>query len=417
MVDTLCLILGGGRGTRLYPLTKERSKPAVPLAGKYRLIDIPISNCLNSGLNRIYVLTQFNSESLNKHVVRTFKLDRFSKGFVEIMAAEQSTENMNWFQGTADAVRQCLKHFDNPMIKRILILSGDQLYKFNFRDLIDFHLSKNAEITIACNPVSLAGVNEYGIMAVDADGKIMNFVEKPESQEDVKNLTVNIDNKDVFLASMGIYLFEKEALIEALKASRKVDFGKEIIPGTYRNKLTYAFIYKGYWKDIGTLKSFHEANLMLTDPLPRLDIFDEHWPFFTRSRNLPPSKITESRITSSMVSDGCIIDRAHIQHSVIGIRGRIERDSKVEDSVILGCDFYESLDIIKQNEKNGIPSMGIGKNSHIKNAIVDKNARIGNNVKIINKKGLKEYEDKNIIIRDGVIVVGKNALIEDGTVI
>jgi len=417
MVNTLCLILGGGRGTRLYPLTKERSKPAVPLAGKYRLIDIPISNCLNSGLNRIYVLTQFNSESLNKHVARTFKLDRFSKGFVEIMAAEQSTENMKWFQGTADAVRQCLKHFDNPMIKRILILSGDQLYKFNFRDLIDFHLSKSSEITIACNPISPEHVNEYGVMGVDADGKIMNFVEKPEREEAVKNLIVNIDNKKSFLASMGIYLFEKDVLIETLKASKKVDFGKEVIPDAFKDKLTFAFTYRGYWKDIGTLKSFHKANLMLTDSLPELDIFDEQWPFFTRSRNLPPSKIMQSSITSSMVSDGCIIDKAFIQHSVIGIRGRVGHDSKIENSVVLGCDFYESLDIINKNERNGIPSMGIGKNSHIKNAIVDKNARIGNNVKILNKRNLESYEDKNIFINDGIIVVTKNALIPDGTVI
>jgi len=417
MVNTLCLILGGGRGTRLYPLTKERSKPAVPLAGKYRLIDIPISNCLNSGLNRIYVLTQFNSESLNKHVARTFKLDRFSKGFVEIMAAEQSTENMKWFQGTADAVRQCLKHFDNPMIKRILILSGDQLYKFNFRDLIDFHLSKSSEITIACNPISPEHVNEYGVMGVDADGKIMNFVEKPEREEAVKNLIVNIDNKKSFLASMGIYLFEKDVLIETLKASKKVDFGKEVIPDAFKDKLTFAFTYRGYWKDIGTLKSFHKANLMLTDSLPELDIFDEQWPFFTRSRNLPPSKIMQSSITSSMVSDGCIIDKAFIQHSVIGISGRVGHDSKIENSVVLGCDFYESLDIINKNERNGIPSMGIGKNSHIKNAIVDKNARIGNNVKILNKRNLESYEDKNIFINDGIIVVTKNALIPDGTVI
>lgn len=417
MVDTLCLILGGGRGTRLYPLTKERSKPAVPLAGKYRLIDIPISNCLNSSLNRIYVLTQFNSESLNKHVARTFKLDRFSKGFVEIMAAEQSMESMDWFQGTADAVRHCLKHFDNPMIKRILVLSGDQLYKFNFRDLLDFHISKKAQITIACNPISPNEVVEYGIMGINKDGRIMNFVEKPESPESAKDLLVNIDNKDCFLASMGIYLFEKDVLIELLTQSKKIDFGKEIIPEAFKNRLTFAFTYKGYWRDIGTMKSFYEANLMLTDPLPQLDIFDEHWPIFTRSRNLPPSKITSSEITNSMIADGCIIDKAHIIHSVVGLRSRIGRNSRIEDSVILGCDFYESLDTIKYNETHGIPTMGIGSGCHIKTAIIDKNARIGNNVKIINKNNLVDYDRGNIFVKEGIVIVTKNALIPDGTVI
>ncbi len=417
MIDTLCLILGGGRGTRLYPLTKERSKPAVPMAGKYRLIDIPISNCLSSGLNKIYVLTQFNSESLNKHIARTYKLDRFSKGFVEIMAAEQSMESMDWFQGTADAVRQCLRHFEDPAIKRILVLSADQLYKFNFRDLLDFHVKKNSQITIACNPVSPDKVSEYGIMGIDTNGRIMNFVEKPKNQEAVKDLIVNIDNKSCFLASMGIYLFEKDVLIELLTTSEKVDFGKEIIPEAFKHKLTYAFTYKGYWRDIGTMKTFYEENIMLADPLPELDIFDEQWPIFTRPRNLPPSKIVSSHIDRSMIADGCIIDRAHIYHSIIGLRSRIGRDSKIEDSIILGCDFYESLDTIGYNKTHGICSMGIGEDCHIKKAIIDKNARVGNNVKILNKKNLKTYDKDNVFIRDGIVIVTKNALIPDGTVI
>jgi len=415
MSDTLCVILGGGRGTRLFPLTKERCKPAVPLAGKYRLIDIPISNCLNSGLDMIYVLTQFNSESLNKHIARTYKLDRFSKGFVEIMAAEQSLENTDWSQGTADAVRHCLKHFLNPVIKRILVLSGDQLYKFNLQDLINFHNSRKSQITIACNPVSSDKASEFGIMGVSKEGRIMNFVEKPGQKDDVKDMMVNIDNRNCFLASMGIYLFEKEALIDILKKNRKVDFGKEIIPDSFKTKLTYAFIYKGYWRDIGTMKSFYEENLLLTDRVPELDIFDEHWPIFTRQRDLPPSKIESSNIERSMVSDGCIIDKAEIKHSVLGIRSRIKEGSKIEDTVILGCDYYESIDTIKRNEQNRLPSMGIGKNCFIKGAIIDKNARIGDNVKIINRDNLKNYDSDNIYIRDGIIIVAKNALIADNT--
>ncbi len=417
MVDTLCVILGGGRGTRLYPLTKERSKPAVPLAGKFRLIDMPISNCLNSGLNRIYVLTQFNSESLNKHVARTFKLDRFSKGFVEIMAPEQSQESMDWFQGTADAVRQCLKHFENPMIKRILILSGDQLYKFNFNDLINFHIAKRSEITIACNPIKKHEVSHFGIMGMDAEGRINRFLEKPQDNSRISDMAVSIDNKDRYLASMGIYVFEKNTLIELLKSSKKVDFGKEIIPEAFKTKASFAFIFKGYWKDIGTMKSFFDENLKLTNALPELDIYDEHWPFFTRSRNLPPSKIADSSIDHSVVADGCVIDKAMIKHTVLGIRSRVGQGSKIEDSVILGCDYYESIDTIKHNQANGVPSMGIGKNCDIKRAIIDKNARIGDNVKLINSKKAKHMEKDGIYIKDNIIVVTKNALLKSGTVI
>lgn len=417
MVDTLCVILGGGRGTRLFPLTKERSKPAVPLAGEYRLIDIPISNCLNSGLNMIYVLTQFKSESLNKHVIRTFKLDMFSKGFVEIMVPEQSMESMDWFQGTADAVRQCLKHFENPVIKRILVLSGDQFYKFNFMDLINLHMSKKAQITVACNPVPANEVSEYGILGIDREGRITGFVEKPGNAEEIRDSSVNIDNRDVFLASMGIYLFEKGVLVELLTKSKKADFGKEIMPEAFKKYYTCAFTYKGYWKDIGTIKSLYEANLMLTDPLPKLDMFDEQWPFFTRPRNLPPSKVDSSHIERSMIADGCIIDKSTISHSIIGIRSRIGHNTRIEDSIILGSDFYESLDALAQNEKNRTPSIGVGKNCHIKKAIIDKNARVGDNVKIINKNNLKTFDSDNVYIRDGIVIITKNARIPDGTVI
>jgi len=417
MINTLCVILGGGRGTRLYPLTKERSKPAVPLAGKYRLIDIPISNCLNSGLNKIYVLTQFNSESLNKHIARTFKLDGFSGGFVEIMAAEQSVESADWFQGTADAVRQCLKHFGDPLIRRILVLSGDQLYKFNFKDLLDFHTSRKSQITVACNPVLPAKVSNFGIMGVDENARIMKFVEKPEKAENIKDIMVQVDGKKCFLASMGIYLFEKNVLVDLLSNSSKIDFGREIIPDAFKHKLTHAFTYKGYWSDIGTMKSFYEENLMLTDSLPKIDMFDEYWPFFTRARNLPPTKMKASHIENSIISNGCIIEGATIKHSVIGLRSRIGQHSKVEDSIVLGCDYYESLDEIEKNKLNKIPSLGIGEGCHIKTAIVDKNARIGNNVKIINKNNITHKDSGDIFIRDGIVIVTKKALIKDNTVI
>ena len=418
MKDVLCVIMGGGRGTRLYPLTKERCKPAVPIAGKYRLIDIPVSNCLNSGFNMIYVLTQFNSESLNRHITRTYKLDGFSEGFVEVMAAEQTMENADWFQGTADAVRRCLKHFDDPAFKYIVILSGDQLYKMNLKEMLDFHKEKRADITLACNPTyDRKDLSDVGIMKMGEDNRIVEFFEKPKGYEHVKDAAITIDGKEAFLVSMGIYIFNRDTLVELLKESDKIDFGKEIIPDSFKRKITEAFIYRGYWRDIGSIKNFYDENLVLTESVPPMDFFDESWQIFTRPRYLPPIKMKNSKISKSVISEGSIIESATIRHSVIGLRSRIEEKSVIEDSIIMGCDFYQSLDEILSDRKNGKPIMGVGKNCVIKKAILDKNVKIGDDSKIVNEKNVDNLEKSDYSIKDGIVIVHKNATIAPGTVI
>jgi len=417
MREVLCLVLGGGRGTRLYPLTKDRSKPAVPFAGKYRLIDVPISNSLNSGCNHIYVLTQFNSESLNKHITRTYKLDSFSQGFVEIMAAEQSMDNADWFQGSADAVRRCMKHFNYPGTKYILVLSGDQLYSMDFGRLLSFHKEKKAEITIACNPVSAQDIREFGIMCVGGDGRIANFVEKPMDEKAVKGMCIGKGNKRQYLASMGIYLFNCGTLRGILSNNRKTDFGREVIPDSFGHKLTYAYVHEGYWKDIGTIKSFYEENIVFTHPVPPLDLFDEHWQIFTRPRYLPPAKIEQCKLDRVIIGDGSILQQCTIKHSVVGLRSRIGAGTVIEESIIMGNDFYQSLSDIEADRRAGLACIGIGKASHIKKAIIDKNARIGDNVKIINQHNIDSCETDTYCIKDGIVIIPKNTLIPSGTVI
>jgi len=418
MRDVLCVIMGGGRGTRLYPLTKVRSKPAVPFFGRYRLIDISVSNCLNSGFNNIYILTQFNSESLNKHISRSYKLDPFSRGFVDIMAAEQSMENTDWFQGTADAVRRCLKHFNNPAYKYILILAGDHLYKMDYRDMLKFHVEKNSEITIACNPVEVDEVSEVGIMGIDKNKRINKFIEKPKDYSTVKDMMVERDNKRYFLGSMGIYLFNRDTLVDILTNNPKTDFGREIIPDSFPRKRTYAFIFDGYWRDIGTIKSFYNENLALTEDSPPLDMFDENWLFFSRPRYLPPAKINTSNVVKSIIAEGAIIQSGvTIKHSVIGLRSSINRNSVVEDSIVMGCDYYETPDDITYYRSKEIPLLGIGENCVIRKAIIDKNVRMGNNVKILNKKNLTTYDGKDYYVRDGIVIIEKNKMIPSDTVI
>lgn len=417
MKEILTVVLGGGRGTRLYPLTKERSKPAVPFGGKYRLVDIPISNSLHSKFNHIYVLTQFLSESLNKHVSRTYKLDTFSGGFVEIMAAEQSMDSAAWFQGTADAVRRTLKHFNNPMIEYILVLSGDHLYKMDFRFLLDFHQKKNAEITIACTPIAPSYIKEHGIMCTDKEGRINDFVEKPQDEEAVTAMSRTVDGKKRYLASMGIYLFNKDVLIEILSRDSNADFGREVIPGSFRHKLTYAYEHNGYWKDIGNISQFYEANISLADPIPPVDLFDEQWLFFTHPRYLPPAKISDSRLDKTIVAEGCILNGCKISNSVVGLRSRISDSAIIEDSVIMGADYYQSMDGLKQDKKKNTPSVGIGSGSTIKGAIIDKNARIGERVKIVNQKKLDSFDGGNYFIREGIVIIPKNAIVPSGTVI
>ncbi len=418
MKEVLCVVMGGGRGSRLYPLTKVRAKPAVPIFGRYRLIDIPISNCLNSEFNNIYILTQFNSESLNKHIARSYKVDPFSKGFVEVMTAEQSIDSSDWFQGTADAVRRCLKHINDPSYKYILLLSGDQLYKMDFREMLGFHIEKNSEITIACNPIEPLQVSGFGIMGIAEDNRINKFVEKPEDSAAIKDMAVKDSGRKYFLGSMGIYLFNRDTLVDVLKNNPKTDFGREIIPDSFPHKRTRAFVFKGYWRDIGTIKPFYDENLALTEDIPPLDMFDEDWLFFTRPRYLPPAKINSSNISKSIISEGAIIQSgAKIRHSVIGLRSRINTNSVVEDSIIMGSDFYETLDDIKYNRSRGIPLLGVGENCSIKKAIIDKNVRIGDNTKILNHKNLKEFDGENYSIRDGIVIIEKNVTIPPDTVI
>jgi len=415
--DVLCVVLGGGRGTRLFPLTKDRAKPAVPLFGKYRLIDIPISNCLNSGLNKIKILTQFNSESLNKHISRTYKFDQFSGGFIEIIAADQTMDDTNWFQGPADAVRKSLKHFVNPKIKHICILSGDQLYKMDLHKFYEYHIEKKSDITVACHVIGPAELSSFGVVGIDEDSRIQEFVEKPRQSEMVSHLAVGQAGQERFLCSMGIYFFTKEALIDCLTKSRKIDFGKEIIPEFIKAKRIYAYEFDGYWRDIGTIKSFYTENLLLTQAHPPLDLFDENWPIFTRSRSLPPAQYRDSKIENSAVADGSVIDTALIKNSVVGLRSKVGRHSVIEDSILMGADYYESEEDIKQAAVKGIIPIGIGEDCVIRKAILDKNARIGSGVKIINKKGLKDSEGANYITRDGIVIVYKNAVIPSGTVI
>lgn len=417
MKDVLCVILGGGRGSRLFPLTKERCKPAVPLFGKYRLIDIPISNCLNSGFNRIYILTQFNSESLNKHISRTYKMDPFTKGFVDIMAAEQSMDDTNWFQGTADAVRRCMKHFNDPAIKHILVLGGDHLYKMDLMEMFRYHMDKNAEVTVACNSIDPEYVHHFGIMGMDSKCRIKKFVEKPKNEKEISDLVQEKDGRKYFMGSMGIYLFNKNVLMDMLRSNTKLDFGREIIPDAIRSKSTFAYVFDGYWRDIGTIKAFYEENLLLTEAIPPMDLFDETWQIFTRFRNLSPAKFEDAEVERSIVAEGAILMSAKVVHSIIGLRFRVGGGTTIEDTIVLGSDYYQSVDQMQEDAARGVPHLGVGRNCHIKNAILDKNIRIGDNVKILNEKKVQEFDGDNYYIRDGIVIIPKSTVVPSGTVI
>lgn len=419
MKDVLCIILGGGRGTRLFPLTKYRAKPAVPIAGKYRLVDIPISNCLNSGFNRIAILTQFNSASLNRHIYQAYKLDFFSQGSVEIMAADQSMDHGDWFQGSADAVRKCLCHFSDPRIKYLLILSGDQLYTMDFRNLMAHHIETKSDITVACNAVEKEGVHDLGIAEIDEDYRIHRFIEKPKDAGEVAHLARMVDGRKCYLASMGIYVFNKDVLAKLLVGTKYVDFGREVIPEALSLAVTRAHIHQGYWKDIGSIKAFYEENLALTDERPPLDFFNETWPFFTRPRYLPLSMVRASAIENSALTEGAIIHGSKILHSIVGLRSVIGKDTVIEDSVIMGNDFYESAVSLpgRLDAEPPIPRMGIGNNCRIRKAIVDKNARIGDRVIIANEAGRQEFENGFCVIRSGITIIPKGTIIPSDTVI
>ncbi|MEC5158178.1 glucose-1-phosphate adenylyltransferase [Chryseobacterium sp. MP_3.2] len=418
--NVISIVLGGGRGSRLFPLTYSRSKPAVPIAGKYRLVDIPISNCLNSGYNKILVLTQFNSASLNSHIKNSYHFDIFSKGFVDILAAEQNVENEEWYQGTADAVRQSMKHLDKYDYDYILILSGDQLYQMDFRELIDFHCMNEGDITIATIPVNAKDAPGFGILKSDTQGNITSFIEKP-SHDILHEWKSEVSEKSKsegkeYLASMGIYVFSKDMLKKMFEEDPGDDFGGELIPngiGTYK---TLSFQYDGYWTDIGTIDSFFDANLDLTRDFPKFNLFSKA-PIYTRARMLPPSKILGSYVSKAIFGDGCIVMADKIENSIVGNRSRVDRGSTIMSSYMMGADFYQQTTEIVKNDEQGIPNLGVGKYCYIENAILDKNCRIGDNVRIIGGKHLADGDYDDYSIKDGIVVVKKNAVINPGTII
>jgi glucose-1-phosphate adenylyltransferase len=417
MRNALCVILGGGQGSRLYPLTKYRSKPAVPLAGKFRLVDVPISNCLNSDMRQIYILTQFNSESLNKHVSRAYKLDAFSHGFVEVMAAEQTMDDVNWFQGTADAVRRCMKHFNDPNYEHIIILSGDQLYKMNLKDLIDTHIENEADITVSCCSVPESEVENLGIMGTDKRGKITKFLEKPKKKELLKGLHVMRDNKKYYLGSMGIYCFNTTFLRTLLQEDPSADFGKGIIPNAIKKHNVFAHVFNGYWSDIGTIESFFRANLDLAETVPALNMFDKAWPYFTHARYLGPAKFSDSKVHKSLIAEGSIFEGATITKSIVGLRSIIRKGTELTNTIMMGADFYETEEEAKRKNLPDDVRLGVGRNCIINNAILDKNVWIGDDVKIINKDKIDDYEGSYYCIKNGIVIIEKNAVIPSGTVI
>ncbi len=417
--STLAIILGGGQGSRLAPLTESRSKPAVPIAGKYRLVDIPISNCINSDIKRMFVLTQFNSASLNQHIKNTYHFSHFSTAFVDILAAEQTPDNPTWFQGTADAVRQCMQHFINHEFDYALILSGDQLYQMDFNQMIKEHEKSGASITIATLPVNDKDAPEFGILKTDSDNFITSFIEKPAAEllpqwkSEVSD-EMEAEGKN-YLASMGIYIFNRELLVELMKNPDTKDFGKEIIPQAIGKQKILSYQYEGYWTDIGNIDSFFEANLGLTDDIPKFNLFDNSSKIYTRARVLPPSKITgASTIDKSVVAEGCIINGTSIEHSVIGIRSRIGFGSTIANSYLMGNDYYQNLEEIRLNVIHDIINIGIGERCFINNTIVDKNCRIGNDVRLNGGKHLEDTNTKLYTVKDGIIVVKKGAIIPDG---
>jgi len=424
----LAVILGGGAGSRLFPLTSLRSKPAVPLGGKYRLVDVPISNCINSDVIRMFVLTQFNSASLNRHIATTYRFSPFADGFVEILAAEQTPERPDWFQGTADAVRQVLPHIRDWRIDTLLILSGDHLYRMDYRKFLKRHYDTNADITVSVIPIPPDSASEFGLLKVDPDGRIIEFREKPKGdvleamRVDTTSLGLSEDDarQRPFLASMGIYVFKYDRLEEVLaEDTARLDFGKEVIPGSIHKYNVQAYLFNDYWEDIGTIAAFYKANLDMTSAIPPFNLFDAEAPLFTRARYLPPSKIDDCEISDSIISDGCIINGAKINRSVIGLRSRIADGTKIDAAYMMGADYYQTLEDMVADREAGRPRVGVGENTIIRRALIDKNTRIGKDVRLLNEVGVETADgpDGMYYIRDRIIIVPKNALIPDGTVV
>lgn len=421
--SVVAVILGGGAGTRLYPLTASRSKPAVPIAGKYRLVDIPISNCINSNIPRMFVLTQFNSASLNKHIKNTYNFSTFSTGFVDILAAEQTPDNPSWYQGTADAVRQSMRHIGNNDFEYVLILSGDQLYQIDFAEMINNHVQKEADITIATIPVDTKDAVDFGILKADENQYITSFIEKPKPELHSEWVSDTGDvmrsQGKVYLASMGIYIFNRSVMEGLLKDDypEATDFGKEIIPNSIKDFKVLSYQYEGYWTDIGNIPAFFEANIALTEDLPAFNLFDRNQTIYTRGRMLPPAKISGTTLEKTVIAEGSIILASRVERSVVGVRSRIGHGTTVVSSYIMGNDFYETLRDMESNISKGIPPVGIGERCYIKNAIIDKNSRIGNDVRINGGTHLENTDHMLYTIKDGIVVVKKGSILPDGFVI
>ena len=424
----LSVILGGGAGNRLFPLTQQRSKPAVPLGGKYRLVDIALSNCINSDILRTFVLTQYNSASLNRHIAQTYRFSQFSDGFVEILAAEQTPESPQWFQGTADAVRQVLPHIRDWGIDTLLILSGDHLYRMDYREFLERHHQTNADVTVSVIPCEARSASEFGLLKTDETGRIVEFKEKPKGDDllsmQVDTTRLGLDASEAqrrpFLASMGIYVFKYEQLEQLLREDPAwIDFGKHVIPAAINSRNVQAHMFDGYWEDIGTIGSFYRANLDLATKIPKFNLFDAEAPVYTRTRYLPPSKLEETEINDSIISDGCIIIGAKVNNSVIGLRSRISRGVHLDAAYMMGADHYQTFDDMRGDASRGLPRVGIGEGTVIRRAIIDKDARIGKNARLLNEAGVTEFDgpDGSYFIRDGIIIVPKSAVIADGTVI
>ncbi|MFC4689992.1 glucose-1-phosphate adenylyltransferase [Dokdonia genika] len=417
----VAIILGGGQGTRLYPLTAERSKPAVPIAGKYRLVDIPISNCINSNIKRMFVLTQFNSASLNKHIKHTYQFSYFSEAFVDILAAEQTPHNKGWFQGTADAVRQSLHHFKGYESEYIMILSGDQLYQMDFNAMLEAHIEADAKISIASLPVNAKDATSFGILKTAEDNTITSFIEKPSADllpdwESPVSDAMAAQGKH-YLASMGIYIFNKDLLIELLEGTDTNDFGKEIIPQSIENHKVLSYAYEGYWTDIGNIDSFFEANIDLTSDLPKFNLFNKGQNILTRPRVLPPTKISGTTLEKSIVAEGSIVHGSRIENSIIGIRSRIGKGTVLESCYVMGSNRFLDLEEINQARAKGVPHVGIGDRCFLTNCIVDKNAKIGDDVRITGGKHLEDIETDTYVVRDGIVVIRNGATIPSGTII
>lgn len=410
----------------MFPLTKERAKPAVPLAGKYRLVDIPISLCLNSGLKRIFLLTQYLSSSLHRHVQQSYRFDDYHpRGFIEIMAATQRSDMSGWYQGTADAVRQNFRHFRNHKHDLVLILSGDQLYRMDYRDILAHHVHRGADLTVATIPVHRAAARGFGIMHIDGSQRIVRFVEKPKDEELLNSLVIPPEiraqqnlpqHEDLYLASMGIYVFNRSVLEEALADPQVTDFGKDVIPRLIERLKVFSYVYQGYWEDIGTIRAFYDANLDLTEPVPKFNFYDASSPIYTRSRYLPASKVDRCQVDRATLADGCILRESTISRSIIGIRTRLEPGVQVSDSIIMGADYYETLAEMELNRQMGRPHVGVGSHTVIEGAIIDKNARIGSDV-VIRPNGRADTDGQFYYIRDGIVVIPKDAVVPNGTVI